>query len=209
MNLFFKKLLEKLHLTYKGKSIFTKFYWTSWWDRKRRGFDITDTWNLDYTFAKFMTPRLLAFTSCIADKNYPTGIPSSILDELVAKYKHKGYKYKDNYQFEDKEINKKIESEAQDKWFHIVDTITAGFQDFLLEDEHYTEWEEAWNAVLEEINFGFKKCKNKAQKAKFLKQYHVPYFDYINKKVDIYYLSHVLRKKSLQLLSKHFYDLWW
>ena len=79
----FKKLLEKLHLIYKGKSIFTKFYWTSWWDRKRRGFDITDTWNLDYVFAKFMAPRLLAFTSCVANKNYPTGIPSSILDELV------------------------------------------------------------------------------------------------------------------------------
>ena len=207
---FIKKLLEKLHLTYKGRSIFTKFYWSTWLDRRRNGFDITDTWNLDYTFAKFMVPRLLAFTYCLTDKKYSTGVPKVVFDDIVYQYKQKKYAFDEkNNVFKNQDINDEVFNKAQDRWFNIVNTITAGFQDFLMEDKNYNEWEQAWTETLKEIEEGVSKCKGKVQKIKFLDQYKVSYFDYKDGKVDIYYLSNALRKKSLQYLSKYFYELWW
>lgn len=210
MYMFFKKLLEKLHLTYKGKSIFTKFYWATWLDRRKHGFDITDTWNLDYTFAKFMVPRLLAFESCLLKEKESAGAPISILEKVCEEYANKGYEYdKNNYKFKNKKINDKVFSEAQDKWFHIVDTITVGFQDYLMEDDNYKEWENAWKETVDNIYAEINKCKNIKEKTEFLKLYNIPYKDFKNGLVNEYYLSKKLRNKSLELFGKYFYDLWW
>ena len=210
MHLFFKNLLEKLHLTYKGKSIFTKFYWGTWLDRRKHGFDITDTWNLDYTFAKFMVPRLLVFTDCLANKDYSTGVPFLILDKIRQEYIKKGYKYdEENSKFNKEKINDEVFNKAHDEWFHIVDTITVGLQDFLLEDDRYNEWYSAWKATLDSLENEVKKCKNNKEKIKVLKQYHISYQDYKDGLVDEHYLSQKLRKKSMKYLSEYFYDLWW
>lgn len=207
MNLFFKNLLEKLHLTYKYKSIFTKFYWTTWWDRKTRGFDITDTWNLDYTFAKFMVPRLLAYLSCIAKDNTAPGV---IYQEMTAEYRQKGHKYDEKtYKFLNPKINDEVLQKSADRWFKIVQTITDGLQDFLLEENNYNEWEYEWTKTLEELKFKLRKCKSKIKKIKVLNQYNISYSSYEENTLDIYFLSNTLRRKGMQLFGKYFYNLWW
>jgi len=49
------------------------------WDKQRqeRGFDDTELWSLDITFARFMLPRLQAF------RNTPHGIKPEVLDGII------------------------------------------------------------------------------------------------------------------------------
>lgn len=41
--------------------IFTRRFWRFFWQRCTRGWDDSDTWNLDTTAAKFLLPRLRRF----------------------------------------------------------------------------------------------------------------------------------------------------
>ncbi len=54
--------------------------------RRTRGFDDTELWNLDVTFARFMLPRLKAFKEI--DNGHPGNLTEkkwdSILDEIIA-----------------------------------------------------------------------------------------------------------------------------
>ena len=210
MNLFFKNLLEKLHLTYKGHSIFSKFYWKAWLDRRKRGFDITDTYSLDIVFAKFMVPRLYAFSQCLLDKNIETGVPVLVHNKIKDKYIKKGYKYDNNsHKFLDQKIDQKVFQEAKDEWFKIINIITTGLQDLVLENENFEEWSSSWKETIDDIKYKIKKCKNINKKSKILEKYGLSYEDYKEGLLKDYYLSGLLRKKSIELLSEYFFSLWW
>jgi len=46
-----------------------------WWQRRTRGFDDSELWNLDYTIAKFIGPRLRAYKElnrCGVPRVYPS-----------------------------------------------------------------------------------------------------------------------------------------
>lgn len=47
----------------------TKWHIKMWWQRRTRGFDDTELWDLDDTIARFVLPRLKAF------RNYTKGYP--------------------------------------------------------------------------------------------------------------------------------------
>ncbi len=82
-----------------------------WWQRRTRGFDDSETWNLDQTFAKFILPRLKKFQEINKGS-----IPSSIgldkpIDQAVNEWQNKlsdmiyafemqmaPWEYKENYQ---------------------------------------------------------------------------------------------------------------
>lgn len=67
------------------KRIFTRRFWRFLWQRVTQGWDDSDTWNLDYTVAKFMLPRLRRFIEL--NCGYPPSITweewQRILGELV------------------------------------------------------------------------------------------------------------------------------
>lgn len=51
-----------------------------WWQRRTRGWDDSDTWDLDHTLARWLAPRLRRFREIMADKNEVAGIPGSYLE---------------------------------------------------------------------------------------------------------------------------------
>lgn len=56
-----------------------------WWQRRRRGWDDSETWSLDYILAVFILPRLVQFRE--VKGGYPRGLPGkrwdNILDDMI------------------------------------------------------------------------------------------------------------------------------
>ena len=61
------------------KEIKRRLRW--FWQRRKRGFDDRDTWNLDYIFAEFMLPRLEAFKGL--NNWYPANTTEVEWDEVL------------------------------------------------------------------------------------------------------------------------------
>ena len=59
---FYNKGIRRLIPKYQDRTIFTAFYWRTWWDRRTKGFDETETWSLDYSLSKLIAPRIEMFT---------------------------------------------------------------------------------------------------------------------------------------------------
>lgn len=53
--------------------------------RKRRGFDDSDLWSLDYTFAKLMAPRLRAFINQFGGRSVPCEMTQQEWLEILEK----------------------------------------------------------------------------------------------------------------------------
>ena len=68
--------------------------------RMTRGFDDSETWNLDITIAKFIFPRLKAFKEC--NHGFPSSLTekkwNKILDEMIEGFEL--YCKKDEWEFE-------------------------------------------------------------------------------------------------------------
>lgn len=60
-------------------------WWKHWWQRRTRGWDDSDTWNLDSTIAKFALPRLRRFKelTCGHPGNLTAEEWDSILDDII------------------------------------------------------------------------------------------------------------------------------
>jgi hypothetical protein len=57
-----------------------------WWQRRTRGFDDAELWNLDFTFCEFIIPRLKAFRSRVCSYPVPAGSLEEwekILDKMI------------------------------------------------------------------------------------------------------------------------------
>jgi hypothetical protein len=52
-----------------------------WWQRRTRGWDDSDTWNLDYTLATMILPRLKRFKEL--NNGYPHGLTPEKWDEML------------------------------------------------------------------------------------------------------------------------------
>lgn len=93
--------------------------------RMTRGFDDSETWNLDMTIAKFLVPRLKAFKEC--ENGHPAGMSEKkwdkILDEMIEGFEL--HCTKDEWEF-DMDINTRNEKKAKvdkalkhfSKYFH-------------------------------------------------------------------------------------------
>lgn len=62
-----------------------------WWQRRRRGWDDSDTWSLDLTIAYLVLPRLERFKE--VNCGFPGGLGSTeewnaILDKMIYSFRH-------------------------------------------------------------------------------------------------------------------------
>ena len=93
--------------------------------RMTRGFDDSETWNLDITIAKFIVPRLKAFKEC--KNGHPSRLTekkwNKILDEMIEGFEL--YCKKDEWEFE-QDLNERNDKFAKvnkslklfSKYFH-------------------------------------------------------------------------------------------
>jgi hypothetical protein len=60
-----------------------------WWQRRTRGWDDSETWNLDYHTAKFLVPRLIRFKELT--NAYPPNLSKNewdaVLDQMIKSFK--------------------------------------------------------------------------------------------------------------------------
>lgn len=54
-----------------------------WWQRRRKGWDDSETWSLDYTISRFIVPRLKRFGEI--RNGYPVRLSEEGWDEILNK----------------------------------------------------------------------------------------------------------------------------
>lgn len=203
-----KSLLWKITPKYKGRSIFTKEYWEMWKDRRKQGFDVSDTWSLDYTFTQFIAPRLNAFAH-----TYDLGrlsVPNEILDEEQKASIAKGYKWDSSrWQLTDKRERQRCWDRAIKRWTNILHEMADGFNDLQLEEDDWDAWNKKWEAVANKWN-------KKIDKAKTIKEKQIiwnqigSWREYnVNIRVNTGDVTWAMRERSMDLFRKYFHSLWW
>ena len=96
--------------------------------RLERGFDDTETWNLDYTLAKFLAPRLRRFIEV------HTGVPAWFIS------------------------NEKTQEESRQEWLDILNEILwccEHYDTYEYEDNFFDKSREEQNAIEERFTKGF------------------------------------------------------
>ena len=190
---------------YKGRSIFNREYWKMFWERRTKGFDISDTWSLDYTLTKFIAPRIRRFID-VAD----ISIPTIFITEEQQKSLAKGYKWNSQYwRLEDKKENKRCFKRAAKRWIKILTTIAEGFEDELYEQDHWEDWTKKWKPEVDKVNKKLHKAKTEAERKKIweeLKSCRDYRTDIVCCADDIVYQK---RQEAKQLLFKYYNNLWW
>jgi len=95
--------------------------WTE--QREARGFDDTELWNLDFTIARFVLPRLKAFKTM--GHGYPGNLTfdewNTILDKMIFSFE---YAANDDKLFGDSEFHETVNEGMQyfaDYFFHLWD----------------------------------------------------------------------------------------
>jgi hypothetical protein len=52
-------------------TLFNKQSWKYWWQRRTRGWDDSETWDMDVTLSKLITPRLKRYIEIASDFSHP------------------------------------------------------------------------------------------------------------------------------------------
>lgn len=199
-----RRLIPKYH----GRTIFTKFYWRTWWDRRTKGFDESCTWSLDYTFTQFIAPRLNAFAY-----TYDLGrvsVPNEILEAEQKVSLAKGYQWDERrWQLADKKERKRCWDRAIKRWTNILHEMADGFNDMKLEEDDWDAWQKKWAPVVNKWN-------KKLDKAKTIKEKQIiwgqigtwrefrPGFG-----VNVDDVVWCMRERAMDLFRKYYNALWW
>lgn len=101
-------------------------------ERKLRGFDTTELWNLDATIAEFILPRLIAFKEM--DRHSLICLDEILLEEGLIKTSRDFF---DTSKISDAKY-KKIETAAIARWESYLDKMIETFY-YILEDFEYNE----------------------------------------------------------------------
>lgn len=101
-------------------------------ERKSRGFDSTELWNLDATIAEFILPRLIAFKEM--DRHGLICLDEILLEEGLVKTSREVF---DTSKISDIKY-KKIETAAIARWESYLDKMIAAFY-YILEDFEHKE----------------------------------------------------------------------
>lgn len=201
----YTKGIRRLIPTYQGRTIFTKFFWRTWWDRRRKGFDETCTWNLDCHLARLITPRLRMFI------NHKSGTPGNyvikITDEMIANgKKYNTYKHR----FVNKKDEDYLYKQAEKLWQADLEAMYDAFQDIVDEADSYTKWSAKYQKQIDMAN---KHIINKLSTEKERKEYWDSFgFDreyFAGIVFDAMDFSGKVREKGLTLFAKYFQHLWW
>ena len=205
---FYYRGVRRLIPKYHGRTIFTKFYWRTWWDRRTKGFDESCTWSLDYTFTQFIAPRLNAFAY-----TYDLGrvsVPNSILEAEQKVSMAKGYEWDERrWQLADKKERRRCWDRAIKRWTNILHEMADGFNDMKLEEDDWDAWQKKWTPVVDKWN-------KKLDKAKTIKEKQIiwgqigtwrefrPGFG-----VNVDDVVWCMRERAMDLFRKYYNALWW
>lgn len=205
-----QSFLWKITPKYQGRSIFTKEYWEMWKDRRKQGFDVSDTWSLDYTFTQFIAPRLNAFAY-----TYDLGrlsVPNEILDEEQKASIAKGYKWDAmKHQLVNKKERQRCWDRAIKRWTNILHEMADGFNDMKLEEDDWDAWRKKWEPVANKWNKKIQKAKTVQEKQAIWNQvgtwrkYDNRGFFGINEDDVVW----AMRERSMDLFRKYYHCLWW
>ena len=142
----FKKLLPN----YKGISVFSKRYWKMWYQRRKYGFDESETWSLDYSLSKLIIPRLKMFKKLSLTSG---SLPGSLLIEEQNKSIAKGFKWNSRWSRLDNRIEEyNCWDRAHKKWEEILNDIEQVFEDIVLEEDDWDSWNNKYKEQVDEIN---------------------------------------------------------
>lgn len=134
--------LKKLIPNYKGISIFSKRYWKMWYQRRKYGFDESETWSLDYSLSKTIAPRLRMFIK-IAKNN--GSLPSWLLLDEQKQSLARGFKWNARWgRIDNKKEEQNCWDRAQKRWGEILDKMQEAFDDIILEEDDWDAWNQKW-----------------------------------------------------------------
>lgn len=200
--------LWKITPKYKGRSIFSQEYWDLWKERRKKGYDLTDTWSLDYTFTKFIAPRLNDFAY-----TYDLGrmsVPNSILDEEQKASIAKGYEWDTRrWQLADKKERRRCWNRAIKRWTNILHEMADGYNDLLLEEDDWDTWNKKWEAVASKWNKKIDKAKTIKEKEKIWNQIGTWREYNVNVRVSAGDVTWAMRERAMDLFRKYYHALWW
>ena len=208
MNYKTKTFLEKIHLMYEGRSIFTKFYWRTLRDRRKLGFDETETWSMDYSLSKLIAPRLKMF---IEEFDYHHICANYCHDRVRDQLIKQGYKYDAyHYRFENANVRLKAYKMAADIWHRDLMTMYEAFQDIVEEYDDWGNWTKKYNKEAKALNKKLDKLKTLKEKKEFWESIveFLPYNPSTCRFTSAY-VSLKIRKEGLKLFGEHFQELWW
>ena len=205
--IFYDKGIRHLIPKYHNRTIFTAFYWRTWWDRRTKGFDESETWSMDYSLAKLIAPRLKMF---IKEFEYHHICANYCHDIAKNQLLAKGYKYDAyHYRFENKKIRDKAYKIAEELWHRDLTIMYDAFQDIVEEYDDWENWVKKFDEEAKSLNKKLNKLKTNKEK-KALWESIVNYRDY---KPDCefksFHFSYKLREVGLKLFGEHFQELWW
>lgn len=203
----YRKGIRHLIPKYKDRTIFTRFFWRTLFDRMKKGFDETALWSLDWEFTKFITPRIKAFTEDYI--NNPMTVPNIFLEEEYRKSVAKGHKWNSRWhRMEDRRENKRCWKRATNAWINILCQIRDGFEDMKLEEEDWQVWYNKWKPQIDKFNKKLEKAKTLKDKQKLWATLHTwrdfqPGFYALPE--DMVY---EMRQNAKSLLAKYYDNFW-
>lgn len=203
---YFWRTIGRLIPKYHDRSIFTKFFWRTFWDRRTKGFDETCTWSLDYHLAKLIVPRLDMFLEVGADFGFPMKLEEEIRKDYIAR----GCAFDtEKHRFVDKDVEKQFYKECTTHWKYLITVMSYGLQDIIDEEDNWEEWVHYYDDNIKMLNLALNTAKTESQKKKYwdAQGFDREYYKGIHPTNTDY--SQKLRKHALSLFAKHFQDLWW
>lgn len=203
----YHKGIRRLIPKYHDRTIFTSFYWRTLRDRRKLGFDESETWSMDYSLAKLIAPRLKMF---IKEFEYHHICANYCHDIAKKQLIAKGYKYDSyHYRFENKKVREKAYKIAEELWHQDLTIMYEAFQDIVEEYDDWENWVKKFDKEAKSLNKKLSKLKTNKEK-KVLWESIVDYREYdATCKFSSNDVSYKIRKDGLKLFSEHFQELWW
>lgn len=200
------KGIRRLIPTYHNRTIFTAFYWRTLRDRRKLGFDETETWSLDYSLAKLIAPRISMFI----EYGPKVSLPTKFLDTEYKKSMVKGYEWDNQkWQLKDKAERNRCWNRATKAWLEVLNKIKDGFEDVILEEEDWDAWNNKWKSKVDAINKKLNNAKTEEQRKEIWNSLNSGY-EYRSGNLchsdDIVYN---MRKEARFLLAEYYHSLWW
>ena len=201
----YDKGIRRLIPKYHDRTIFTAFYWRTWWDRRTKGFDESETWSLDYSLSKLIAPRIEMFM-----KFSDFGIPNKFIQAEYNRSIAKGYKWDEkSWELVDKAERKRCWKRATAAWQDVLRKIYDGFADEVFEGKDWNAWTNKWKPAVDKINKKLDKAKTETEKKKIWDEIKSgrEYRKNITCCTDD--IVYNLRKEARFLLAEYYNHLWW
>lgn len=200
------KFIRRLIPKYKDRLITTKQYWKLLAQRRKYGFDESETWSLDYSLNKLIVPRLKMFIKVACDLS----VPSQFLLDEQNKSLARGFRWDYRWaRLQNKKENQNCWNRAKKNWHNILMQMLNAFEDMLLEDEDWDNWNKKWVSEVNKVNNMLIKAKTRDERKQIWDSIKSgrPYREGIMCITDDI-VTH-MRKEGLRLFAEHYQSLWW